>query len=50
MNNNTKPIAIVAVAVIAAMLVATLLVNTNDAFAGKKKYGKKQAAGEYESS
>jgi len=43
MNNNTKPLAIVAVAAIAAMLVATTLVNTNDAFAGKKKYEKNQA-------
>jgi hypothetical protein len=43
MNNNTKPLAIVAVAAIAAMLVATSLVSTNDAFAGKKKYEKNQA-------
>jgi hypothetical protein len=43
MNNNTKPLAIVAVAAIAAMLVATSRVSTNDAFAGKKKYEKNQA-------
>jgi hypothetical protein len=40
--NNTKSLAIVAVAAIAAMLVATSLVGTNDAFAGKK-YDKNQA-------
>jgi hypothetical protein len=39
--NNTKSLAIVAVAAIAAMLVATSLVGTNDAFA--LKYKKNQA-------
>ncbi len=43
-KNNTKPLAIVAVATIAAILVATSLVGTDDAFAGKKKgYEKNQA-------
>jgi len=41
--NNNKSLAIVAVAAVAAMLVATSLVETNDAFAGKKKYEKNQA-------
>jgi hypothetical protein len=41
--NNSKSLAIVAVAAVAAMLVATSLVGTNDAFAGKKKYEKNQA-------
>jgi hypothetical protein len=41
--NNTKSLAIVAVAAVAAMLVATSLIGTNDAFAGKKKYEKNQA-------
>jgi len=42
--NNTKSLAIVAVAAMAAMLIATSLVATEDAFAGKKKgYEKNQA-------
>jgi hypothetical protein len=42
--NNTKSLAIVAVAAMAAMLIATSAVATEDAFAGKKKgYEKNQA-------
>jgi len=42
--NNTKSLAIVAVAAMAAMLIATSVVATEDAFAGKKKgYEKNQA-------
>jgi hypothetical protein len=42
--NNTKSLAIVAVAAVAAMLIATSAVATEDAFAGKKKgYEKNQA-------
>ena len=40
--NNSKSLAIVAVAAVAAMLVATSLVGTNGVFAGKKKYEKNQ--------
>lgn len=42
--NNTKSLAIVAVAAMAAMLIATSVVATEDAFADKKKsYDKNQA-------
>ncbi|MGA6990914.1 MAG: hypothetical protein WBX81_10890 [Nitrososphaeraceae archaeon] len=41
--NNTKTLAIVAVAAVTAMLIATSIVGTHDAFADKKKYGKSQA-------
>ena len=42
--NNTKTLAIVAVAAVTAMLIATSVVGTHDAFAeGKKKYEKNQA-------
>ena len=41
--NNTKTLAIVAVAAVTAMLIATSIVGTHDAFADKKKYGKRQA-------
>ena len=41
--NNTKTLAIVAVATVTAMLIATSIVGTHDAFADKKKYGKSQA-------
>jgi hypothetical protein len=41
--NNTKMLAIVAVAAVTAMLIATSIVGTHDAFADKKKYGKSQA-------
>ena len=41
--NNSKSLAFVAVVAVATMLVATSLVETNDAFAGKKKYEKNQA-------
>ena len=42
--NNTKMLAIVAVAAVTAMLIATSVVGTHDAFADKKKkYEKNQA-------
>ena len=41
--NNTKTLAIVAVAAVTALLIATSIVGTHDAFADKKKYGKSQA-------
>ena len=41
---NNKSLTIAVVAAVAAMLIATSVVATEDAFAGKKKYEKSQAA------